>query len=521
MARLWLVLLALLGSAAGGSAQEAFEPVPLELAGRTVFVFRAPRSAYSPGQRSTAASALLAAALEGDGALRVSRESSSEGVRLLIDGREAFSVLASDVDELTGETLESLAAETETRLMTALEEAREAGDLPRMLASSARALGMLALGGILAWVLLRNLRRLQERLGELGRSRGKRLAGGARTLWEQNSVPLARGVATLLVWAIVAMIGVFAIEHSLLEFPYTRPVGERLAGELLDELRQLLLELVDSLPGLVVVVILFSMARFGAGVVKRYFQAAASGQVQSHLADAITPLVAERLVTALMWLGAIVVAFPYIPGSGTGAFQGVTVFAGLMVSLGSTSVVGQMASGIVLAYSRAFRVGDYVRFGEHEGTVVAFNLLSTKLRTTKNEEVSVPNALFTSGTTVNYTRFARDEGTFLSTKLTLGYDIPWRRVHELLLAAARRTEGLRTDPSPYVLQTSLSDFYIEYELRAAVVEPAGRARVLALLLANVLDDFDQAGVQILSPHHSHLHGAVAASVAPAPPAERK
>jgi small-conductance mechanosensitive channel len=391
-----------------------------------------------------------------------------------------------------------------------------------MLVASARALGLLALGGILAWVLLRNLRRLQERLGELGRARGKRLAGGARALWEQNSVPLARGFATLLVWAVVAVVAVAAIERSLLVFPYTRPVGERLAGELVGELRELLLALVDSLPGLVVVVLIFSLARFGVGVVKRYFQAAAAGQVQSHLADAITPLVAERLVTALLWLGALVVAFPYIPGSGTGAFQGVTVFAGLMVSLGSTSVVGQMASGIVLAYSRAFRVGDFVRFGEHEGTVVAFNLLATKLRTTKNEEVSVPNALFTSATTVNYSRFAREEGTFLATKLTLGYDIPWRKVHELLLGAARRTEGLRSEPAPYVLQTSLSDFYIEYELRAAVVEPAGRARVLGLLLAHVLDDFDAAGVQILSPHHSHLHGSVVASAAPAPPpAERK
>jgi small-conductance mechanosensitive channel len=179
-----------------------------------------------------------------------------------------------------------------------------------------------------------------------------------------------------------------------------------------------------------------------------------------------------------------------------------------MVSLGSTSVVGQMASGIVLAYSRAFRVGDFVRFGEHEGTVVAFNLLATKLRTNKNEEISVPNALFTSGTTVNYTRFSRDEGTFLATKLTLGYDIPWRTVHELLLGAARRTEGLRTDPPAYVLQTALSDFYIEYELRAAVVDPARRPRALAALLQNVLDDFDAARVPILSPHHSHLHGAV-------------
>lgn len=187
-----------------------------------------------------------------------------------------------------------------------------------------------------------------------------------------------------------------------------------------------------------------------------------------------------------------------------------TVFAGLMVSLGSTSLVGQMASGIVLAYSRAFRVGDFVRFGEHEGTVVAFTLLATKLRTRHNEEINVPNSLFTSGTTTNYTRFAAEHGTFLSTKLSLGYDIAWRRVHELLLGAARRTEWLRTDPAPRVLQTALPDFYIEYELRAAPLEPELRQEVLSRLHGNALDDFEAAGVQILSPHHTHLHGAVAA-----------
>jgi small-conductance mechanosensitive channel len=508
-ARLVLVL-AFLALVVGNpvQAQVPAEPVPLELAGRTVFQFRAPRSAYSPQQRRTAATALLEDVLAGNGALAITSSASPEGVRLLVDGREVFSVLAADVDELAGETLAMLSSVTAARLEQALAEVRESESPARMLIAGARSLGWLAAGGVLAWLLLRNLRRLQRRLGELGRSRGRGLEGGARTLWEQNAAPLARGLATLFVWAVVAVLAVAAIERSLLEFPYTRPVGERLASELLAELRQLLLELVESLPGLVVVVLIFSMARFGAGVAKRYFQAAAAGEVQSHLADAVTPLVAERLVTALLWLGALVVAFPYIPGSGTGAFQGVTVFAGLMVSLGSTSVIGQMASGIVLAYSRAFRVGDYVRFGEHEGTVVSFNLLASKLRTNRNEEISVPNSLFTSGTTVNYSRFSREDGTFLATKLTLGYDIPWRAVHELLLGAARRTDGLRPEPPPYVLQTSLSDFYIEYELRAAVVEPARRSRALAELLQNVLDDFDAAHVPILSPHHSHLHGAV-------------
>jgi small-conductance mechanosensitive channel len=506
----WVLLFLLCAQPAAQTGdREQAEPTQLVLAGRTVFSFRAERSGYTPLQRRTAAAALIAELIEEPGALRVTREAVAEGERLLVDGREVFSVLATDVDELAGETLATLAEETSQRLSRALSEVRESRDWRSLSLALLRTLLTLSVAAALAWFLLRNHRRLNLRLGRLGQQRAQALATGElRVLWELSVVPLARGLAALIIWSLVALVVFLALERVLLEFPYSRPIGEHLQRQLAEELSALALEVLESLPGLAVALLIWLVARFLVGLVKRYFQAASQGQIHSHLAEAVTPLVAERLIAVLVWLGALVIAFPYIPGSSTGAFQGVSVFAGLMVSLGSSSLVGQMASGIVLAYSRAFRVGDYVRFGEHEGTVVAFNLLATKLRTNKNEEVSVPNSLFTNGTTVNFSRFARDEGAFLATKLTLGYDIPWRTVHQLLLGAARRTEGLLAEPAPYVLQTALSDFYIEYELRAAVVDPSLRARTLGVLLANVLDDFGAAGVQILSPHHRHLHGAV-------------
>ncbi len=511
MHRLGFLILALTWLVSAPAAQEAERvEAEFELAGRSVYRFRAERAGYTPEQRRTAAAALVAELLERDGEGRVTRHTTEEGEMLLLDGREVFSVLAADVDSMAGETLATLADETVARLEQAVGELREARSVEAMLWASGKSLATLGAGAVLVWLLLRYHRRLSERVAHFG---ARKLAAGARgsVLWRENVVSLAHGLVALATWCLTAFVVFLTLERLLLYFPYSRPVGERLEGELLRELRELALALVQSLPGLAVALFIWLVARTGVGMVRRYFEAARRGLVQSHLAEAMTPLVAERLVTALVWLGALVVAFPYIPGSGTGAFQGVTVFAGLMVSLGSTSLVGQMASGIVLAYSRAFRLGDYVRFGEHEGSVVGFTLLATKLRTTRNEEVSVPNSLFTAGTTVNYTRFAREPGTFVSTKLSLGYDIPWRTVHELLLGAARRTEGLESEPAPYVLQTALSDFYIEYELRAAVSEPARRQAALSALHANVLDDFDAAGVQILSPHHSHLHGAVAIS----------
>ena len=369
----------------------------------------------------------------------------------------------------------------------------------------------LLVAAFLVFGLLRGNRRLSARIARLGALRSEKLLStDLRTIGYQNVVPLARGLTAVVTWTLVALVVFVALQRLLLYFPYSRPMGEELEAELLNEVRDLALALVHSIPGLAAVVFIWLCARSALGVVRRYFQAAGRGLVRSHLAEAVTAPVAERVVGGFVWLAALVVAFPYIPGSSSGAFQGVTVLAGLMVSLGSTSLVGQMASGLVLAYSRAFRVGDVVRFGTHEGTVVSFGLLATKIRTWLNEEVNVPNSAFTSATTVNFSRFNGEAGTFLSTKLTLGYDIPWRRVHELLLGAARRTEGVRTEPPPYVLQMALSDFYIEYELRAVAAEPLERPWVLSLLHANVLDDFDAAGLKILSPHHSYLHGEIVA-----------
>jgi small-conductance mechanosensitive channel len=503
MARLSLLVLALLCLGSVLAAQTAGE-TKLELAGREVFRFRSERSGYSPEQRRTAAAALLEDLLEDGGEGRITRQTFAEGEMLLFDGREVFAVLAADVDSMAGETLETLAAETAERLELAVGELREAQSFEALLWAGVKSLLTLAIGGLFLWGLVRNHRRLSVHLARLGAQRLARGTGGSRYLWQQNLVALAHGSVALLSWGLGALVAFLTFERLLLYFPYSRPVGEELESELLAELRELALALVESLPGLAVAILVWLLARFAVGMVRRYFQAASRGLVHSHLAEAMTPLVAERLIAALVWLGALVVAFPYIPGSSTGAFQGVTVLAGLMVSLGSTSLVGQMASGIVLAYSRVFRVGDFVRFGEHVGTVVGFSLLATKLRTTRNDEISVPNSLFASATTVNYSRYA-EEGSFLATKLTLGYDIPWRRVHELLLGAARRTDGVRSEPPPAVLQTSLSDFYIEYELRAAVHEPERRQAVLSILHANILDDFAAAGVAILSPHHTHLH----------------
>lgn len=477
------------------------ERIELSLANRPVFTFRGALAGYSPEERRAAAEARLTRILATSATHEVTEQTAEGGTQVLVGGQLLLTVTPADARALAGETVESLVTDVRARLATALAETAEARSLRAWLVAGAKALAAALVAALALTVLWRSQRRVSQRLGALAHARSGQLASSdLRVLGQQNLAPLARGTVLCLAWLVTLAVLFFWLEFTLLAFPYSRPLGEEIGAELAGESAKLGTALLASLPGLAVVLAVWLVARIVVGVVTRYFAAAQEGLVESRLAEAVTAPVATRIVVALVWLAALVISFPYIPGSGTQAFRGISVFAGLMLSLGSSSIVAQMASGILLAYARTFRVGDYVRVGEHEGTVVALGLLSTKIHTTKNEELSVPNTLFTASTTTNLSRLAQTSGVYVSTKLTLGYDIPWRRVHELLIGAARKTEGLRAEPAPYVLQAALSDFYVEYELRACLDVPRQRVATLSRLHAHLLDDFQQAGLQILSPH---------------------
>jgi small-conductance mechanosensitive channel len=231
------------------------------------------------------------------------------------------------------------------------------------------------------------------------------------------------------------------------------------------------------------------------------FEAAKRGQIKipGVYADTLAPT--RRIVVILLWLIGFVVAYPYLPGSDSEAFKGVTVFVGLMISLGSSSVVNQMMSGLTITYSRALHINDFVRIGDVEGTVVAVGTLSTKLKTPRGEDVNIPNAVVVSDMTTNYSRSDRGDDAFFSTKVTVGYDTPWRQVKALLILAAERTPGVRRQPTPLVWQTALQDFYVQYTLLVALDEPSQCATVLDVLHANILDAFNEYDVQIMSPNY--------------------
>ena len=214
----------------------------------------------------------------------------------------------------------------------------------------------------------------------------------------------------------------------------------------------------SAIPDLFTVLLILLITRFVVRLCQVMFQAVEEGRLSIPYAYPETAQSTRRLVTALIWLLGLVLAYPYLPGSNSDAFKGISVFLGVVLSLGSSGIVNQIMSGLTITYSRAVRVGDFVRIGDVEGTITQLGTLSTKVKTPRREEVTIPNAVVMGQVTTNYSRFADTEGVFVPTSLTIGYDTPWRQVQALLLLAAERTPGVRTEPKPVVRQTALAGF---------------------------------------------------------------
>lgn len=315
--------------------------------------------------------------------------------------------------------------------------------------------------------------------------------------------------------AAVALVltGVLAWAIALLDLlPATHATARAIENQIFAEAERLLIGAATALPGLFVVALIYFATRIVQELLNHYFRSIAEGEIESNLFDPVTAETSRRLADVGLWIAALIIAFPYIPGSESPAFRGVTVLAGLMLSLGSSNLVAQFASGLSLIYGRAIRPGEYVAIGEHEGTVERIGLFACSLRTAKSELLVLPHSAVSAGLR-NLSRHASE--VRYSTTVTIGYDTPWRQVRDLLLAAAAATPGIRAEPAPEVRQPALQDFYVAHELRFTPENPAERMALLSRLHAAIQDEFHRAGVQIMSPHY--LGDPAAAKIPPGQP----
>ena len=311
---------------------------------------------------------------------------------------------------------------------------------------------------------------------------------------------LGRSTAHLLSAALVLFAFYLFVAFALSQFPYTRPWGEGLGRFLVVHLFELGKRALSAVPGFLTVALIFVAGRLISRIVSGLFDRVEKGQAALPGLDSDTARATRRIIVVLVWIFVLTAAYPYIPGSRTEAFRAISVFVGLMASLGGVGFVNQVMSGLMVVYSRSLRIGDFVRIGEQEGVVSEIGTLSTKLVTLAREEVTVPNAVLAGTTVTNFTKLAGEDGAVIKTSVTIGYDAPWRQVHALLELAADRTKGLRKNPRPRVLQRALTDFYVEYQLFANLERVEGRILALSELHAQIQDAFNEFGVQIMSPH---------------------
>lgn len=495
---------AALASATGKAGAPAPRTASFTFANRTVFVFRATLAGYPPEERMAGAQRRLAGVLAKGGPLAASIHLIPEGTQVQLDGVQLFVVVPGDVNLLAGDTTETVAAAAAGELAKAVADHREQGSW-RYLALAAGICTGATLVFWLVWLGLTRLHRwARRRSGVLlaSRLRDVRLKN-VRVLDAEHYIAFAYQLLSAVLWGLRLMAIYLWLAFVLGSLPYTRAWGERLSGYLLAVAGDVLQSIVGALPGLVLVCVIFAIARLVAATAASLFKRVESGQLQIGWLDRDTALPTRRIASVVIWLFALAMAYPYLPGSHTAAFQGLSVLVGLMVSIGASSIVGQGASGLILMYTRALRKGEYVRVGESEGTVVEVGMFETRLRTGLGEEVALPNAWIMSQTTRNFSRAQPGGGFMLDAGVTIGYATPWRQVHAMLELAAARTSELSSSPKPYVVQLALHDYYVQYRLvaHANADVPRQRAEVQSRLHQNIIDVFNEFEVPMLSPHY--------------------
>lgn len=302
-------------------------------------------------------------------------------------------------------------------------------------------------------------------------------------------------------WFAIIVVMYMALPVIFSIFPSTKGIATTLINYVLDPFKMFVSAIVGYIPEMMTIAVIAAITyqfvrfmRFMTNEVK----------IGKLVIPGFYPDWAEptfNLIRVIIYAFAFIIIFPYLPGSDSPAFQGVSVFLGLLISMGSSSAISNIIAGLVITYMRAFKIGDRVKIGDTVGDVIEKTMLVTRLRTIKNEEVTIPNGAILNGSTVNYSTSAEERGLILCTTITIGYDVPWRTVHELLIAAALKISDVSREPKPFVYQTSLDDFYVSYQVNVYTNTPNASSRIYSELHSNIQDGFNEAGVEILSPHY--------------------
>jgi len=305
------------------------------------------------------------------------------------------------------------------------------------------------------------------------------------------------------------LLGIYLVGYFILItffFPRTENFGRRILSFFQSGFLSMWKTVVDFLPNLFVILLVILVARFVFKTNKLIFDSLATGRVRwpGFYRDWARPT--EKLVFVLIWLVTLAIILPYLPIFESPAIQGLGLLAGALLTVGGAGAVSGIIAGYIIIFSRPFQVGDLIAFENYQGFVHKQSILATQIRTFKGEILTIPNDTLRSKTIINYSAAVHElnQSLALQTTITLGYDVPWRQVHEVLVEAAKATPAVLAQPAPFVLQTSLDDFYITYQLRLFINQPEQIEQIYSNLLQNVQDYCNAAGIEIMSPHYAAM-----------------
>jgi small-conductance mechanosensitive channel len=498
------ILVAGAAAPAGKASQAPAAVVPVQFWNRTITFQRGGLAGSTAQERADRAverlNELPLNVTLSEVSLRNVRVEGQDGVAFVYSGRVLFFLGTNDLDKEADETLDRASQSALRNLGDAFTARNEERSWPVIRG----AITFTVVGLLLLVAFCAAIWRLHAWFIQFARKREFRFSSGWR-LFGFDLLPyiaaIVYSLARTTVW-LLTMIAVYLWGTlSLRRFPYTEPWGYEAGSYVIRLLQDMGSAATHALPGLLAVVVIFIVTRWVVRLARALFDQIAAGKISVYWMDADVAHATQRIFAAIAWVFAVIVAYPYIPGSQTEAFKGISVFVGLVVSLGSTGIINQIMSGLFVVYSRALKTGEWVKVNDTEGEVLDVGLLAAKIRTIEGQEVTIPNSVLVGTSTTNFTRLGHPEGMIASVTVTIGYDAPWRQVQALLLRAADRTPNVRKHPAPYILQRQLSDFYVEYTLIVRLEDDKRRVETISDLIAQIQDAFNEFGVQIMSPHY--------------------
>jgi small-conductance mechanosensitive channel len=495
-----LPVLADTGTAPAPDGEVMVAPVVVD--GRTLFRIRGissyPADVRAAAIRDRIISIAKDASIAPDSVRLVRRD---DTIALVSGDKDIFVLVPADA-ELERVRLETAGGSARERIVSAIREYREDRSPAVLRRNTAILFGTTVVAALLLWAvigLFRWLIRVAERRvkGQIDKlEQVSHRVLDARQIWAWVG-GLLRAVRAFTIFALAML----WMETALGLYPWTRALSAQLFVLVLNPLKQMGNGLLGALPNLIFLAVLFVVVRFCLRIIRTFFDRVHRGWIRLETFERELAMPTYRIVRLMVIVFALVIAYPYIPGSDSEAFKGMSIFFGVVLSIGSSSFIANIIAGYSLTYRRAFREGDRIRVGDSEGAVIEMTTLNTRIRSLKNEEINIPNSIVLGSAIVNYTTFQREPGLILHTEVGIGYDVSWRQVEAMLLAAAARTEGLKREPVPFVLQRSLGDFTVEYQLNAYCQDANRMNAIYSALHGNIQDVFNEYGVQIMSPNY--------------------